>query len=121
MTDALSPAAIKFDSNKPQMSLLSTEFLIQTTKVLDFGKKKYAAHNWRKGFVWSRVLDAAMRHLHAFNDGEDVDPESGLSHLAHLSCCVMFLIEFEKTHKHLDDRYKRPVAVDANGQGVLQF
>jgi hypothetical protein len=47
-----------------------------------------------------------MRHLHAFNDGEDKDPESGLSHLAHLGCCVMFLLEFEKTHKELDDRFK---------------
>jgi hypothetical protein len=47
-----------------------------------------------------------MRHLHAFNDGEDKDPESGLSHLAHASCCLMFLLEFEKTHQELDDRYK---------------
>jgi len=42
----------------------------------------------------------------AFNDGEDKDPESGLSHLAHSLCCLMFLLEFEKTHPELDDRYK---------------
>ena len=40
------------------------------------------------------------------NDGEDKDPESGLSHLAHAACCIMFLLEFEKTHPELDDRYK---------------
>jgi hypothetical protein len=76
--------------------------------VLKFGADKYAEHNWRKGFAWSRPLAAAMRHLTAFNDGEDKDPESGLSHLAHAACCIMFLLEFEKTHKELDDRY-RPV------------
>jgi hypothetical protein len=88
------------------MNLLSREALEQTAMVMAFGKEKYAAHNWRKGFAWSRPLSAAMRHLMAFNDGEDKDPESGLSHLAHAACCIMFLLEFEKTHKDLDDRFK---------------
>ena len=78
----------------------------QTAAVLAFGAEKYAEHNWRKGFVWSRPLSAAMRHITAFNAGEDKDPESGLSHLAHAACCIMFLLEFEKTRKELDDRYK---------------
>jgi len=98
--------ALKHDSGKAPMNLLSREALEQTAMVMEFGKDKYAAHNWRKGFAWSRPLSAAMRHLMAFNDGEDKDPESGLSHLAHAACCIMFLLEFEKTHKHLDDRFK---------------
>ena len=57
-----------------------------------------------------RPLAAAMRHIMAFNDGEDKDPESGLSHLAHAACCIMFLLEFEKTHPELDDRYKVDVS-----------
>ena len=98
--------ALKFDNNKLPLHLLSTEAMNQTAAVLAFGAEKYAAHNWRKGFVWSRPLSAAMRHITAFNAGEDKDPESGLSHLAHAACCIMFLLEFEKTHKELDDRYK---------------
>ena len=101
-------AALKFDTDKLPLNLLSTEAMNQTAAVLKFGAQKYAEHNWRKGFAWSRPLAAAMRHLTAFNDGEDKDPESGLSHLAHAACCIMFLLEFEKTHKELDDRY-RPV------------
>ena len=101
-----SGTAIKFDSDKLPLNLLSTEALNQTAAVLKFGAQKYAEHNWRKGFTWSRPLAAAMRHLTAFNDGEDKDPESGLSHLAHAACCIMFLLEFEKTHPELDDRYK---------------
>jgi hypothetical protein len=105
--EALNQAgAIKFDGDKPPLNLLSNEALTQIAKVMQFGATKYAAHNWRKGFTWSRPLAAAMRHINAFNDGEDKDPESGLSHLAHAACCIMFLLEFEKTHRHLDDRYK---------------
>jgi len=102
----LSDVAVKHDSDKPPMNLLTREALEQTAMVMAFGKEKYAAHNWRGGFAWSRPLSAAMRHIMAFNDGEDKDPESGLSHLAHAACCIMFLLEFEKTHKHLDDRFK---------------
>jgi hypothetical protein len=98
--------AMKFDGDKLPVNLLSTEALNQTAAVLKFGADKYHAHNWRDGFVWSRPLAAAMRHIMAFNDGEDKDPESGLSHLAHAACCIMFLLEFEKTHPELDDRYK---------------
>lgn len=98
--------AVKFDQDKLPLHLLSTEALNQTAAVLAFGADKYAAHNWRKGFLWSRPLAAAMRHITAFNAGEDKDPESGLSHLAHAACCIMFLLEFEKTHPELDDRYK---------------
>jgi hypothetical protein len=98
--------ALKFDVDKLPLHLLSTEAMNQTAAVLKFGAQKYAEHNWRKGFAWSRPLSAAMRHITAFNDGEDRDPESGLSHLAHAACCIMFLLEFEKTHPHLDDRYK---------------
>jgi hypothetical protein len=99
-------SAMKFDDGKLPVNLLSSEALLQTAAVLKFGADKYHAHNWRDGFAWSRPLAAAMRHIMAFNDGEDKDPESGLSHLAHAACCIMFLLEFEKTHPHLDDRYK---------------
>ena len=104
--EQLKGSALKFDQDKLPLHLLSTEALNQTAAVLKFGAQKYAEHNWRKGFAWSRPLSAAMRHITAFNNGEDKDPESGLSHLAHAACCIMFLLEFEKTHRELDDRWK---------------
>jgi hypothetical protein len=96
----------KFDSGKPRMELLSSEALIQIALVLNEGAKKYSDNNWRKGMSWSRLLGAAMRHLTSFKDGEDLDKETGLSHLAHLGCCTMFLLEYIKTHPEMDDRYK---------------
>lgn len=99
-------SATKYDDNKVDMSLLSSIAIHKIAQVMTFGKQKYAAHNWRKGFVWSRVLAATLRHVFAYLSGEDKDSESGLSHLAHAGCCIMFLLEFEDTHKELDDRYK---------------
>jgi hypothetical protein len=98
---------IKYDQGKAPIELLSSVALVEIARVMDFGKQKYSAHNWRNGIAWSRVLGAALRHLLAYLGGEDKDPETGLSHLAHAGCCIMFLLEYEVTHKELDDRYRR--------------
>jgi len=96
----------KFDSGKPPMGLLPWPALIQVAKVLKFGKEKYDAHNWRGGMNWSRMYDAALRHLTAFMEGEDIDQESGLHHLAHCGCCILFLLTYCVTETGTDDRYK---------------
>lgn len=99
----------KYDQDKPRTDLLSSIALIEVAKVMGHGAKKYQEHNWRQGIKWSRLLGAAMRHLLAYMRGEDKDPETGLSHMAHLACCAMFLIEYSVTHKDLDDRYKTDI------------
>lgn len=99
---------IKYDQEKVDMSLLSSIAIYKISQVMSFGKKKYTAHNWRGGFIWSRPAAAALRHLFSWLGGEDKDPETGLSHLAHAACCIMFLLEFETTRPDLDDRYKTP-------------
>ena len=106
MTKLPSPVALKADDEKIRMELLSPVALEAIAKVMTFGAQKYTDHNWRKGFKWSRLIGAALRHLMAFMKGEDKDPESGLPHLAHLGCCVMFLLEHQLTKIGKDDRYK---------------
>lgn len=95
----------KHDAEKPRMDLLDNYFLEGVASVLSFGAKKYAAHNWRKGIPLSRLIAAAYRHLGAFNSGEDLDPESGLPHLHHLGCCIMFLSWMHETKPSQDDRF----------------
>lgn len=97
----------KHDQAKPMMNLLDREALEGLAKVLTFGAKKYSAENWRKGLEYSRTTAALMRHLLAFNSGEDLDPESGLPHIDHLGCCWMFLSNATKTRPDLDDRHGR--------------
>ena len=96
----------KHDGGKPRMDLLDRVWLEEVAKVLGFGAQKYAAHNWRQGIAQSRLIAAAMRHLMAHNDGEDTDPESGLPHLAHASCCLMFATNMMRTRPDLDDRHR---------------
>jgi len=97
---------IKHDQDKPRMDLLDNKAMEGIAKVLSFGARKYAAHNWRGGIHYSRLMAAAYRHLGAINDGEDLDSESGLPHIDHLGCCVMFLSNMMKTRPDLDDRWK---------------
>lgn len=105
----------KADNGKTPCELLSPIALSATAEVLGFGAKKYAAHNWRKGLVWSRILGAIFRHLLAFMQGEDLDKETGLPHIDHVACEVMFLQEFYRTRKDLDDRYKPETKGETNG------
>ena len=95
----------KFDGEKARVELLSPIALIELSKVLTFGAKKYGDHNWRGGFRSSRLLGAILRHVLAYLGGETRDPESGLSHIAHAMAGCMFLLEQEKTKPDLDDRY----------------
>lgn len=95
---------IKNDQGKPRMELLDPYALEQTALVLGFGARKYDAYNWCKGIAYGRLIGAALRHLFAFTRGEDMDPESGLPHLAHCMCCLMFLIAMTQRHPELDDR-----------------
>ena len=99
----------KHDVGKPRMDLLPSEALEEVAKVLTFGAQKYDAHNWRKGVQYSRLTAALLRHLGAWQRGEDLDPESGLSHIAHAACNAIFLLTFisEGDRLDLDDRYRR--------------
>lgn len=104
-----STAAVKFDTGKSDYSLLPWDALDEVVKVMEYGKTKYSAHNWScgAGFKYSRVFNATMRHLLAFMRGEDKDPETGLSHIAHCACNVLFLlhfIKFKKKYNTCDDR-----------------
>jgi uncharacterized protein YjbI with pentapeptide repeats len=98
---------VKHDQGKPDFTYLSTELLTEVAKVREFGAKKYARDNWKKGFKFTRSLAAALRHIFAFLGGEDKDPESGLLHLAHAVCCLEHCI-YDYTHRKEtnDDRYK---------------
>ena len=97
------------DYKKLRTDLLPVSFLTQLAGVLGFGAKKYGDHNWKAGINYNRLYGATLRHLIAFWGGEDIDPESGLSHLAHAGCNIAFLTEFQaKKNKYgkFDNRQK---------------
>lgn len=102
-------SGIKYDSEKPQLDLIPAEAIIELGKVLTFGQKKYGRANWANGIEASRLLSAALRHLQQFNSGEDLDPESGLSHVSHAMCNLAFLTWMLQNRPELDNRWVKPL------------
>lgn len=86
----------KDDSDKVRYDLLPALALDEIAKVLTYGANRYGAENWRLvEHGRRRYFAAASRHLWAWWRGERNDPDSGLHHLAHAACCVMFLLDAE--------------------------
>lgn len=96
---------VKHDSGKPMMALVPAIAIEQEALAWTFGQRKYGTWNWCKGLLYTRILSALLRHTFALVRGEDVDPESGLHHGAHIRCCAGMLIYFwSKKRVDLDDR-----------------
>ena len=90
-------AGQKDDKEKNRLDLIEPEFIEGVGKVLTFGANKYEPNNWQKvEDAEDRYYAAALRHLIAWRKGEKTDPESGLSHLDHVACNIMFLQHFER-------------------------
>ena len=95
-----------------QLSVIPPEALMELGRVYGYGTKKYARHNFRKGYDWSLSYDALLRHLFADLNGEDRDPESGLYHLSHATWHCLNLLQYHldkeagRQPKELDDRWR---------------
>lgn len=105
---------MRFNHGKPKLHLVTLDFVECCSKpslihdvayVLEFGAKKYDEHNWRKGGSWTSTWSSGARHWVKYYTGETHDLESGLSHLSHLGCNLMFLLEFQRRGLGTDDRH----------------
>ena len=86
----------KADAGKIRVSLLMEGMpraLLAIAAVLTYGAQKYEAHSWKKVSM-DRYADAKFRHIleELAGFGED-DPESGLLHMSHEACNVLFTLE----------------------------
>lgn len=73
------------------------------------GMLKYGRNNWRAvGVRPSIYVDALKRHVNAwFDEGEEMDPDSGLPHLAHALACLAIIVDSQATGNMNDDRMIR--------------
>jgi hypothetical protein len=78
------------------MELIPPEPTRGLAEVLTFGANKYADRNWEKGMDWSRCLGSLKRHLQCWEEGQQTDAETGISHLDHIICNAYFLSTYEK-------------------------
>lgn len=95
---------VKFDGGKVRYDLLPPELLEGVADILAFGANKYGDRNWENGMEWMRVFAALQRHLWAWRRGENLDPETGKSHLWHAGCNIAFLIAYEARNAGTDNR-----------------
>lgn len=103
--------ALRYNEGKVPYSYLPLDLLEDTARVLEMGAKKYARDNYRKGMPMTEVMDSLMRHYTAFATGEDNDQESGLSHIGHMICNLLFMqniMNAEDLKDKYDDRYIVP-------------
>jgi hypothetical protein len=101
-------AAEHKDDGKPPMSLLSPFALEEIAKGMAYGAKKYAAWNYRKGMKWTKLSSSLLRHTFRWLGGEDIDPESGVHHLALAGCNVFMLLDLIVLGLGKDDRWRKP-------------
>ena len=87
------PAGLKHDQGKPRYSLIPSSALASIVDVLEYGATKYAPDGWKHvENARERYYNASMRHIQSWWHGEKLDDETGLPHLAHAACCLMFLL-----------------------------
>jgi hypothetical protein len=98
---AIRPAgdrSLRYNTGKPDYSLIPLASLKEAAKVLEYGATKYARDNWRKPTNWSVSYACLMRHMAAWQSGEDLDPESGFSHLGHAACNILQMLDMLENH-----------------------
>jgi hypothetical protein len=91
--------------NKPRLDLLEHCAEVAIAEAMHTGAVKYGTGNYRTIPILARVYGAAIkRHVGAWLEGEDLDPESGLSHLAHIGANVHVLFGALDAGAFVDDR-----------------
>ena len=109
-------------SLKAPLGLVPPYAMEQTSWVHKLGAEKYGPWNWREtGVCASTYVNAILRHLNAWRDGESLDPESGITHLAHIACSANILMDAEVCGKLQDDRNKRPDETEEGSPKVGGF
>lgn len=100
-------SGLKHDTGKVDLSIVPEALDYAAARALTFGASKYGRNNFKGGIDYTRVIGAALRHLKAWNEREENDSESSLSHLDHAIACMAMLAFYETTpalKQEFDDR-----------------
>ncbi len=111
MTDDSSNPKDKIGSKKVPLSLIPSSALVHLAMVMKNGADKYGAYNWREKKIQAMIyLDAALRHILAYIDGEDCASDSSMDHRAHAMACLAILLDADETGNLKDNRPKKGAA-----------
>ena len=98
----------KHDQEKPDMTLIPREAMLEMATAFTYGAKKYSRHNFRAGLSISRQLAASLRHIYQFLDGENIDQESGNTHLGSALASIAMACYTLQNKPEFDDRFIAP-------------
>jgi len=92
-------------TGKVPFSTVPSRVMAETGLAMLEGALKYGRHNYRVAGVRASVYyDAALRHLTAFWEGQDIDPDSGLPHIVKVIACMVVLRDSQVQENWVDDR-----------------
>lgn len=92
-------------SRKVPMHVVPCEVLLELGLAMMEGSRKYGSHNYRSAGVRASVYyDALMRHMMAWWEGEDNDPDTGVSHVVKAMACLVVLRDSMHCGNWHDDR-----------------
>lgn len=107
-----------FGQAKPPHSTVPLAVLAEVGVGMFEGSRKYGRHNYRVTSILASVYyDATRRHLDSWFEGEDTDPDSGLSHITKAICSLVVLRDSMINGMLADDR---PPPVPASHKQYLQ-
>ena len=91
---------------KDPMQFIPLNALKDISRVMRLGSEKYGENNWLFGAGVGMLTykGAILRHLTAIDRGEDIDPESGVSHWAHIASSAMIILDAKRAEQLIDDR-----------------
>jgi hypothetical protein len=91
--------------------------LLHEAKAMMNGASRYGAFNWRDHSVLASIyVDAALRHLYSWFEGEEEAQDSGVHHLGHLRACTAILLDAQATGNLVDDRPKKGTFISVLSQ-----
>lgn len=92
------------DPEKPRLSFLPKEAVWEIGKAFSYGEIHYGANNWKNGLKVTYLIDAALRHIFQFLDGENLDSKSKCHHLGSAIANLCMAIWMLARKPELDDR-----------------
>lgn len=81
--------------NKLKYTLLPSEEYEKIVKVFNFGAAKYGENNWKLCQDKTVFLDACIRHIEKYRQGNKYDEESSIEHLAHAVTNLIMLMHLD--------------------------
>jgi hypothetical protein len=108
MTEKLTNPKDVLGTRKAALSVVPMSVVVEIGVGMTEGASKYGRFNFRcAGIRESVYFDATMRHLIAYWEGEDIDPDSGLSHLTKALCSLVVWRDAQLQGMATDDRPPR--------------